>query len=243
MIGATAESAVPFLGGWPYQSAIRAGTGDARPRRALILFERTEKMKTTIVSLGLTAAVSLGAGQILVRAHQDKSVDRAVAQIHQLDLAALPQIIKGLSRRDTALEQGYSWLRSQLPESVNSHLPEILPASLVRLNAAAAVGRLGPGAKSSVPQLIHLLQDDLADSNAALSLGRIGPEARAAVPALMKAVQEQRPGAASALGKMGLAANAARSVLRTACGSGPEWLRYEAIRALGETGEEFSARN
>jgi hypothetical protein len=88
-----------------------------------------------------------------------------------------------------------------------------------------------------------LLKDDLADSNAALSLALIGPDARSAIPALITAVREQRPFAATALGKMGRAAITARPALEAASEKGPEWLRRESRMALKLIDEQLTARN
>jgi len=113
---------------------------------------------------------------------------------------------------------------------------------MIRLNAAAVVGRWGPSAKAAVPQLMRLLRDDMADSNAALSLGQIGPDAKEAVPDLMIAVEEQRPGAATALGMMGPAVRAARADLLMAAVDAPEWQRREVSEALHRIGEHLSAQ-
>ncbi|MGO8678657.1 MAG: hypothetical protein ACLQVX_22665 [Limisphaerales bacterium] len=111
---------------------------------------------------------------------------------------------------------------------------------MIRLNAAAAVGRWGSAARPAVPKLARLLTDDLADSNAALSLGLIGPDAKEAIPALISAVEERRPQAALALGKLGWAAGAARPALEAACENGPEWQRRESRRALKLIGSSGS---
>jgi HEAT repeat protein len=67
------------------------------------------------------------------------------------------------------------------------------PERSVRLDAAAALGRLGPQATKAVPALIQALKD--ADVHvrklAALALGDIGPAAVIAVPALVEACQDQ----------------------------------------------------
>jgi hypothetical protein len=114
---------------------------------------------------------------------------------------------------------------------------------MIWVNAADALGRLGPAAKPAVPELIVLLQDDFADASAALSLGQMGPEASEAIPALMRAVHEERLGAATALATMGSSARAARSVLVASTGNGPKWLRHESAQALRKMGEDHWARN
>jgi PBS lyase HEAT-like repeat len=200
-------------------------------------------MKKIIITLALTTIACLAAGQILFRAHHDRAVERIVNQANRIGSSALPDLIQALSREDSALESAYIWLCSQLPETISSRLPELQPASDIRLNAAAVVGQLGSLAKPAVPQLIRLLQDDFADANAALSLGQIGQGSQEAIPALMLAIQEQRPQAATALGNMGPVAKAARSVLMTAAANGPEWLRHESALALGKIGDGRAAQN
>jgi PBS lyase HEAT-like repeat len=203
--------------------------------------EKTIKRITIILALG--AVVALPAGQILVRAHKDKVVERDLAQANQVSATALPELIDALTRKDSVLEAAYGWLCSQLPDAISGHLPELYPAPMIRVNAADALGRLGPAAKPAVPELIVLLQDDFADASAALSLGQIGPEASEAIPALMRAVHEERLGAATALAKVGSSARAARSVLVASTGNGPAWLRHESAQALRKMGEDHLARN
>ena len=203
--------------------------------------KRTMIRITIILALG--AVVALATGQILVRAHKDKTVERDLAQANQVSANALPELIEAMARQDTALEAAYGWFCSQLPDAIRGQLPELYPAPMIRLNAAAAVGQLGLAAKPAVPGLIRLLQDDIADANAALSLGQIGPEASVAIPALIKAVHEERPGAATALARVGSSARATRPVLVTSAGNGPAWLRRESAQALRSIGEDHLARN
>ena len=60
----------------------------------------------------------------------------------------------------------------------------------VRINAAAALARLGPAA---VPALSEALKDEDADvrGSAARALARIGPGAKAAAPALRAAMNDE----------------------------------------------------
>lgn len=87
------------------------------------------------------------------------------------------------------------------------------------------------------PDLVRLLKDDDADANAAISLGTMGAEAKEAVPALITAVKEQRPFAATALAKIGIAAGITRPVLQEASRNGPVWLRHESAFALVKLGK------
>ena len=108
---------------------------------------------------------------------------------------------------------------------------------MIRLNAAAVIGRWGKAALPAVPQLIRLLKDETADGNAALSLGMIGPDPKEAIPALIEAVEEQRPFAATALAKLGVSARVAGPTLQTVSKTGSECVRREALLALHQLGQ------
>src|SRR5262245_6539542 len=58
--------------------------------------------------------------------------------------------------------------------------------SIIRRNAAYALGQIGAGAKEAVPALIAALKDRDTEvrRSAASALGQIGPVAKEAVPAL-----------------------------------------------------------
>jgi hypothetical protein len=66
------------------------------------------------------------------------------------------------------------------------------PDPKVRRMAAEALGKIGPAARTSVPRLIELLDDEQAWDAAAEALGRIGPDAHAAVPKLLEALEAMR---------------------------------------------------
>jgi HEAT repeat protein len=77
-----------------------------------------------------------------------------------------------------------------------------------RRNAALALGRIGPEARTAVQALARALKDKDQDvrQEAAASLGHMGPEGKAAVPVLVellndehKAVRKQAAGALKAL--------------------------------------------
>jgi HEAT repeat protein len=57
----------------------------------------------------------------------------------------------------------------------------------LQVEAAGALGKIGPPAAAAVPALIQVIQDDRL-AEAAEALGRIGPPATA-VPALLSAIQ------------------------------------------------------
>ena len=175
-----------------------------------------------------------------VSARGDGPVQKKASPLGTNDVA---QLMEGLSKRDSLLETAYIEIYSEIPEAIREWLPEMYPSAIIRMDAAALVGWWGRTAKPAVPALERLLKDDLADSNAALSLGLIGPDAKEAIPALITAVNEHRPFAATALGKMGRAAVAARPALEAVSENGPEWQRRESRMALKRIGEHLTARN
>jgi HEAT repeat protein len=90
-----------------------------------------------------------------------------------------------------------------------------------RIQAANALGEIGPGAKAAVPALIERLQDKEAEAriSATRALGRIGPQAQKAAPALNAALDSkdsiERRTAAVALLRIGSHADAAvRELIR-----------------------------
>ena len=110
----------------------------------------------------------------------------------------------------------------------------------IRIEAASALGDIGPAAASAVPALSNALEDEewIVRSAAAMSLGGIGPPAKSAVSALTNALEDEdedvREEAASALGKIGPAAAAAVPALTNALRDEDEEVREEAASALGK---------
>ncbi|HWI56691.1 MAG TPA: HEAT repeat domain-containing protein [Bacillota bacterium] len=212
-------------------------------------------MKKYFIGWIAIAIAGAAVGRVWMLANQSERTERYLSELaarsakpdlKQADSFAaqdLPRLMVAMARQDTPFETACLWLCSELPESARGCLPQVYPAAMLRLNAAALAGRWGGAAKAAVPQLVQLLKDDVADSNAALSLGLIGSDAKEAIPALIIAVQEQRPWAATALGKMGPAARTALPTLQAACETGPEWLRRESLLALHRIGENLSAQN
>ena len=78
----------------------------------------------------------------------------------------------------------------------------------MRINAALALGGIGPAAKDAVPALIIALKDEEENIRltAALALGDNGPAAKDAVPALTKWLkdenEDERKAAQAALKKI-----------------------------------------
>jgi HEAT repeat protein/lysophospholipase L1-like esterase len=106
--------------------------------------------------------------------------------------------------------------------------------------AAEALGRVGPEARSAVPDLIAATSDPRPDVRwrAIWALGRIGPAAAQAVPALRAALADAdlRWRAAEALGRIGLPAVAAAPDLIRLLHDPSSTVRWRAATALGAMG-------
>ncbi|UCG63712.1 MAG: HEAT repeat domain-containing protein [Deltaproteobacteria bacterium] len=114
--------------------------------------------------------------------------------------------------------------------------------SEVRMNAAEALGRIGPDANEAGPALIEALSDSdyAVRYSAAEALGEIGYDTKEAIRALIKALgdpdSDVRWRAASALGSIGLDAKEAVPALIHALGDDHHRVRYSAAEALGKMG-------
>ena len=110
------------------------------------------------------------------------------------------------------------------------------PDSAVRVDAAQALGQLGPKAKSAVPALLRALKDGHVQRHAAEALGRIG---RSAInPLIDLAVggksEAVRIGAIQSLGKLGPLAKPAVPVLLKCLRDKVADVRNATARALPE---------
>ena len=118
------------------------------------------------------------------------------------------------------------------------------PDAAVRLEAARAIGAIGPAA---LPDLIAALEDEHPQvfAGAASAIHRIGPEAKEAVEPLVKLVKKDDPFArhAGIYGLMGIGpeARAAVPALIEALNHEHFHTRYWACRALREIGPEAKA--
>jgi HEAT repeat protein len=111
----------------------------------------------------------------------------------------------------------------------------------IRINAAAALGRIGANSPKTVAALIEVLKNDPereARRAAASSLGDIGPKAKAALPALSAALKGDGKGgwwvAADALGKIG--GTEVVPLLVEALANPDADIRHTSIKALGNLG-------
>ncbi len=124
--------------------------------------------------------------------------------------------------------------------------------SFTRMDAAIAVGRIGPAAEAAVPALAGALQDlrPWVRGQAALALGQIGPAGKAALPDLRRVLKDRerevRACAAIALWRLERRAKELLPVLIEALqGKDKEdprrveaWTVREIVDALGEIGRE-----
>jgi HEAT repeat protein len=132
-----------------------------------------------------------------------------------------------------------------LGKRARAALPQLVaalkhPESQVRVNAAAAVGRVGADTQAAIKALIDLLQGDPETQvrrSAAAALGAIGPRAKAAIPALRNALRKEQGGwwvAAAALGQIG-GVEAVTALVDALNNKDPD-VRMEASRQLGNLG-------
>jgi len=119
----------------------------------------------------------------------------------------------------------------------------------VRVNAAEALGRIGPTAATAIAALQESLEDELAEvrRTAAEALGRMGPAAKAAVPSLTRALRDKEPDvrgpAARALGRIGSEAEPAIRALAELLhdktkyqeGTRTVWTGREPVEGRGKT--------
>jgi HEAT repeat protein len=110
----------------------------------------------------------------------------------------------------------------------------------VRIQAANALGRIGPAAAKSVAALKGAVADADAELGlrAMTALGNLGPAARDAVPVLVAAARARNPEKAltalAALGRVGVADKATVDVLVETLGDPEEVFRIRAIQALAD---------
>lgn len=123
------------------------------------------------------------------------------------------------------------------------------PDVAVRTNVANTLNKMGPKAKSAVPELIKLLSEDNVDDIrklAAFVLGGIGPDAKSAAPELIKLlsddnIDEVREFAAYALGQIGPEARSAVPELTKLLSEPGNKLRERAAKALSVIGKSAVA--
>ena len=107
------------------------------------------------------------------------------------------------------------------------------------LQAAQALGRIGPEAKAAIPSLVELLDDPRVAPVAIPALLQIGPQS---VPLILETWRSEesadRPGVIQALGQFGPAAQPAVPKLMAALTSRDQRVRRQAATALEKIGTE-----
>ena len=110
----------------------------------------------------------------------------------------------------------------------------------IRLIAAEALGRIGPDAKSAIPELIKALSgpDSRVRSEAARALGAIGPAAAAAIPELVRVSSRTPANSASLWSQTALVqiGKAAVPALAEALRNPDQEVRLASIQTLGRFG-------
>ena len=104
----------------------------------------------------------------------------SLALIGQAAKPAVPALIEALRSQDVAVA---GELRGN-----GTFMFGAMEDAPIRLIAAEALGRIGPGAKAAIPDLIAAMSgpDSRVRSEAARALGAIGPEAALAIPELVR---------------------------------------------------------
>src|SRR5262245_1553075 len=109
--------------------------------------------------------------------------------------ARIPQPVKASDLR-AAAAWDLLWLGPAAKDAVPSLIAALEDDDLfVRLDAAAAFGRIGPAAAPAIPALIQALTNQQRNMrfNSAYSLGLLGPLAKDAVPALKITLNDVDP--------------------------------------------------
>jgi HEAT repeat protein len=169
----------------------------------------------------------------------------ALARFGPAAAPAAPDLVRLLADRDDSVRDWvFRALEAIGPDAVpalTQGCKSVVPG--VRVEAAEALGRIGPGADSAVPTLLPLLQDTSAGPRvaAARALGRIAPESDAVVARLRETLRENdndlRLESARALGAFGSRASSAIPELRVAVKDPVRRVRNAAARALVRIGK------
>jgi HEAT repeat protein len=195
-----------------------------------------QRAAASLAEFGSAAAAAVPA---LVRTLRDRSGDVSASAAYALGRIApdpptvLPALIDALRDGDAAAPDYVVSAIRQLhaePAAVPL-LGEMLRDAdvLVRRQAAAALGRIGPRAEAAVPQLVAALRDeqDYIRRQAAFALGQIGPPARSAVAALATSLGDRDDGVRlEAIGSLALIGPDAKSAVPDLL----QWANNSALR-------------
>jgi hypothetical protein len=166
-----------------------------------------------------SAFVTLSTSALLCRAADMRMSQAAETAILAKGEAAVPDLVAALTRQDSKLAEFYSKTFWSAPGWISKAMPKPIPASDLRHEAVNLLIRLGPEAKSAVPDLIS--QSRGANPQDLMSILRIlagiGPDARQAELRLKELIQMGDPAtrleAAGALSRIALNSPEAMSVL------------------------------
>jgi len=129
------------------------------------------------------------------------------------------------------------------PEVVTALIEALkIPDNDVRVNAVWAIGKIGPQARASIPELMEALVDNdwKVRFPAAWALGRIGPDAVETIPSLIHALGDRkvdvRREAVQALGWIGPQTNEVVPALIGSLEDKDADIRYKAALMLGGFG-------
>src|SRR5262245_42454869 len=189
---------------------------------------------------------------------QDVTIPPVAAKaLGRLGSAAVPALTEALEIKDGKVQAYAALALKQIGPDAKpavSALIEVVkkskdPANSARLNARAALGKIGSGAKEAVPTLSDATKEKPATSAgrlaAVIALGQIGPEAKAAAPTLIDLLGEEdtkagplRLEAARALGQIGAGAGEEATSALVALVENKKLgaSRIVAINALGQIG-------
>lgn len=133
----------------------------------------------------------------------------------------------GLSERDLHY-RFQRWLLSHVPVAIRGAWPAPMLQLERRRNAVILLGRLGPEARTAVPELVRLLDNEEIQGDALAALAAIGPRANLAIPKLIQILEEEPvPFAFSTLLKIGADPTELNPLLLYIQSNGPPWLRLE----------------
>lgn len=113
--------------------------------------------------------------------------------------AILPIVLEALQDQDIEVRTGSQTVMYVFETEAKAAVPSLIKNlaheySMVRWNAAYALGTIGSDAESAVPALIERLKDDEnigVRASAANALGNIGKKAKAAIPALVELLKDR----------------------------------------------------
>ncbi len=142
----------------------------------------------------------------------------AAAALGKMGSPAVPYLVKALNQDDPLTERVLERVRSEMGKHTdNQRIWSLLPQPRIyawaKINAASALGEIGPGARAAIPALMEIVKstnESPLQFQSALALSRIPPvseEAVLAIAPLLKADDYRFRGCiACALGEIGPAA-------------------------------------